>query len=122
MSQYQEEAKQRWGQSKAYRQSKRRTDQYSAEDWSNIHREATAIYARFYQLRDSDLNSQEAREVVEMWKAHVSRYYYDCTDQILAGLGEMYIADSRFQENIDQHGVGTAATMSEAIRCYCSHQ
>ena len=42
-----------------------------------------------------------------------------CTDEILAGLGQMYVCDSRFQANLDKHGEGTAQLMSDAIAIYC---
>ena len=44
---------------------------------------------------------------------------YACTDEILAGLGEMYTADERFQKNLDRFGEGTAAVLSAAIQVYC---
>ena len=46
---------------------------------------------------------------------------YHCTDTILKGLGQMYLADQRFQENIDENGLGTAQFMSKAIEIYCNH-
>ena len=45
--------------------------------------------------------------------------YYHCTDEILAGLGQMYVADERFRNNIDKHGAGTAAFIREAIDNFC---
>lgn len=36
-------------------------------------------------------------------------------DQILAGLGQMYVADDRFRNNIDRHAEDTAAFICEAI-------
>ena len=46
-------------------------------------------------------------------------HYYHCTNQILAGLGQMYVADDRFKQNIDKHADGTAGFISEAIAAYC---
>ena len=46
---------------------------------------------------------------------HITENYYTCTNEILAGLGKMYVADERFKNNIDKHGDGTAAFVSEAI-------
>ena len=44
---------------------------------------------------------------------------YTCTDEILAGLGKMYIADERFKKNIDKYGEGTAEFAAGAIAMYC---
>lgn len=39
-------------------------------------------------------------------------------DQVkdVAGLADMYVADQRFQQNIDKHGAGLTAFLSAAIR------
>ena len=47
--------------------------------------------------------------------------YYACTNEILSGLGEMYVCDERFQKNIDRAcGAGTADFARQAIAVYCS--
>ena len=53
-------------------------------------------------------------------KRYITENYYCCTKEILAGLGQMYVADERFKNNIDKHADGTAAFISEAIAVYCS--
>jgi hypothetical protein len=40
------------------------------------------------------------------------------TKQYLIGLGEMYVSDPRFTANYDQHGVGTAVLVRDAMRIY----
>lgn len=57
--------------------------------------------------------------LVKEWQAHITRYFYDCTEEILAGLGELYVADERFHANIDRFGPGTAQFLSAAIAAYC---
>ena len=53
------------------------------------------------------------------WQAHITRHHYCCTRQTLAGLGELYRTDQRFQAYLDQWGTGTAAQMAAAIAVYC---
>ena len=48
----------------------------------------------------------------------ITANYYTCTDEILAGLGKMYVADERFRKNIDKYGDETAEFASEAIALY----
>ncbi|MBQ2899840.1 MAG: TipAS antibiotic-recognition domain-containing protein, partial [Oscillospiraceae bacterium] len=46
--------------------------------------------------------------------------YYTCTDEILSGLGKMYVGDERFKNNIDKAGgTGTAEFAAKAIEIYC---
>jgi DNA-binding transcriptional MerR regulator len=70
--------------------------------------------------RQTDPSAPAVQELVKRWQALITKYHYDCTDDILAGLGEMYTADGRFTESIDRHGPGTARFISEAIRIYCA--
>ena len=60
----------------------------------------------------------EAQALVAKLQAHITANYYTCTDEILAGLGKMYVADERFKKNIDKYGEGTAEFVSEGISIY----
>ena len=56
--------------------------------------------------------------LVAKLQAHITENYYTCTDEILAGLGKMYVADERFKKNIDKYGEGTAEFAAEEVRIY----
>lgn len=114
---YEEEARERWGHTDAYKESARRTAQYTKEDWQRLSDEVTAIYAAFVALKDAGVpaDSDEAMAVAERHRSHIGDWFYECSPEMHVGLGEMYVADHRFTENIDQHGEGLAAYMSEAI-------
>ena len=115
-SEHEAEAKERWGNTTEYAESARRTNSYSKEDWDEIRAENDQIYADFAQLmRDgTPAESTEAGQLVERHRAHISKWYYDCTVEVHAGLGQMYVADPRFTNNIDKHGEGLAAYLSAA--------
>ena len=76
------------------------------------------IFRRAAAMRQGDPASPEAQALVKEWQDFVSANYYACTDEIPAGLGEMYTADERFQKNLDRFGEGTAAVLSAAIQVY----
>ena len=80
-----------------------------------------AIFAEFAACRRSgaDADSAEALALVAKLQAYITANYYTCTREILAGLGEMYVADERFKKNIDKHGEGTAVFAFKAIVHYC---
>jgi hypothetical protein len=67
-------------------------------------------------------DSAEAQAIVAKLQAHITANYYTCTDEILAGLGKIYIADERFKKNIDKHGYGTAEFASKAIAIFCQEK
>ena len=110
--------KERWGKTDAYRQSQLKTNGYSPEQWEAIHNETEAIYASFVANMEKDAADPAVQELVAKWQDNITRHYYDCTKEILAGLGLMYVHDERFKENIDNHAEGLAQFMSDAIGIY----
>ena len=88
-------------------------------DWAKIGSEGDRIFQAFAARRGEAPDSPAVQRLVGEWKTHISNHFYNCTDEILAGLGEMYTADARFTQNIDRFGEGTAQLMRDAIRVYC---
>ena len=116
-SRYEEEVKQRWGDTEAYRESARRTSRYTKADWERIKQEGAEVNDAFLALMRAGIpaTSPEAGQVAERHRAYISRWFYECTPEIHAGLGQMYVADPRFTGSIDRAGPGLAAYMSQAI-------
>ena len=79
------------------------------------------IFAEFAACKANGVSaaSVEAQALVAKLQTHITENYYTCTDEILAGLGKMYVSDERFTKNIDKYGDGTAEFASEAIASYC---
>lgn len=116
---YAEEVKERWGRTDAYAQSRKKTAGYTKEDWDRINGERDDLLKQFSQCLGDDPASEKVQGLVKMWEKHITDYYYDCTKQILSGLGQMYVMDERFTKNTDKYGEGTAKLMDEAIKVYC---
>ena len=115
-SQYAEEAKQRWGNTAAYKEfEQRHTDSSQAVALLD------AVFEEFAVLnRDGISSDDEAAKIqVEKLQQCITGNFYTCTNEILAGLGQMYVADERFRKNIDKHGEGTAEYVSQCIGNYC---
>ena len=119
-SAHETEARERYGNTAAYREHEQKTNNYTKEKWAEANDGLMAIFAEFATLNNSGLtaDSAEAQVLVAKLQAHITENYYTCTDEILAGLGKMYIADERFKKNIDKHGKGTAVFVAEAIAAY----
>ena len=120
MSDYKSEARSRWGAIDAYREHEQKTKNYTKEKWAEANDGLMAIFAEFAACKDSgaSADSAEAQALVTNLQAHITANYYTCTDEILAGLGKMYVADERFKKNIDKYGEGTAEFTAEGIRIY----
>jgi hypothetical protein len=112
--QYKSEAKQRWGNTAAYKEYESRGVQQVAVDGLD------AIFAEFARCMQAGEKPESvtAQGLVRKLQEHITDYFYTCTPQILSGLGQMYVCDERFRENIDKHGQGTAAFVSAAIGHY----
>ena len=115
------EARSRWGNTDAYREHEQKTKTYTKEKWAEANNGLMTIFAEFAACKESgaEADSDEAQALVAKLQAHITANYYTCTDEILAGLGKMYVADERFKKNIDKYGEGTAEFASEAIEVYC---
>lgn len=118
--QYAEEVRNRWGASDAYAEYEKKTKKYSKEDWNSILQVSDSIMGEFAKYRDLLPEDERVQELVARWQDFITSHYYECTKEILAGLGKMYVCDNRFRENIDKHGEGTAELMSKAIEIYCA--
>ena len=118
MKNYENEARERWGNTDAYREHERKTKNYTKEKWGEANDGLMAIFAEFAACKNSGMSadSTEAQSLVAKLQAHITANYYTCTDEILAGLGKMYVADDRFKKNIDKYGKGTAEFVAEAIK------
>ena len=121
MKNYETEVRSRWGNTDAYREHEQKTKNYTKEKWAEATDGLMAIFAEFAALKNSgaSADSIEAQALVAKLQAHITANYYTCTDEILAGLGKMYVADERFKKNIDKYGDGTAVFAAEAIVLYC---
>ena len=115
------EAKARWGDTDAYRQYEEKAEAYSAQDQNDLAAGVDQIMEAFAACMKNDAAavSAEAQALVRRLQSYITAHCYTCTDQILAGLGQMYVADERFRRNIDKHGAGTAAFIRDAIEAYC---
>ena len=118
---YANEARERWGNTDAYREHERKTENYSKEKWAEVNEGLMAIFAEFAERKSSGFiaNSPEVQSLVVKLQEYITQNYYTCTDEILLCLGHMYVGDERFKKNIDKHGEGTAKFTSEAITIKC---
>ena len=116
MNNYDLEVKARWGDTSAYKEYAQKTVSASANDG------LMALMAKFAccMQNGNTPDSSEAQALVTELQTYITTNYYTCGDEILAGLGQMYVCDERFKTNIDKNGDGTADFVSLAIKVYCN--
>lgn len=119
---YKSEAKEKWGNTDEYKEYTKRTQNYSKQKWNDLAKGMDSIMAEFAMcLKNNETpDSAKVQNLVKILQTHITENYYLCTNEVLAGLGQMYVADERFKNNIDKHADGTAEFISKAITIYCS--
>lgn len=117
---YKDEAKEKWGNTTAYAEYSEKSKNYGKDKFSAISGEMAEIFSKFNRaMKNSDADSDEAQALVKELQNYITNNFYTCTKEILSGLGQMYVYDERFKNNIDKAGEGTAEFVSEAIKIYC---
>lgn len=114
---YEDEARERWGQSEAYRESQARTQRYGKDDWQKIKAEGDGVFRDLAALlaAGQPADCVEAMAVAERHRQHIERWFYPCAPSMHRGLGEMYVQDERFTANIDRYAPGLSVYARDAF-------
>ncbi len=120
MENYETEARSRWGDTDAYREYEQKTKTYTKEKFAEANDGLMAIFAEFATCKASGASADSAfaQALVAKLQSYITENYYTCTNEILAGLGKMYVCDERFKKNIDKYGGGTTDFAADAIAAY----
>lgn len=114
---YADEARARWGQTEAFRQSQRRAASYTPSDWEEIKQQTNALEARVAAaMREGwPPESAIAMDLAEAHRELLSHWFYDCSPELHCSLGSMYVDDPRFTAHYDERAPGLAAYLCAAI-------
>jgi MerR family transcriptional regulator, thiopeptide resistance regulator len=123
-AQHEAEVQERWGDTDAYRESARRSKRYGRDEWRRIRDEQAAIYAEAAAALGSGHapESAEAMDVAERHRQSIERWFYPCGPAMHANLADLWQADARFAESIDQHGAGLTPFLAAAVRANAQRQ
>ncbi len=117
MEQYKEEVKAKWGKTQAYHEYTQKGDC----DYGETANQLMSLFAEIGTLRDLPPCNEKVQEKIHTLQSFITKNYYNCTNKILSGLGQMYVCDERFRETINKAGgEGTAEFVMEAIKVYCA--
>lgn len=114
---YAEEVEERWGETDAYTESRRRTSRYTKDDWLRMQAEDEAITARFAAAlaEGQPAGSPTTMALAEEHRGHISRWFYDCGYEMHRGLADLYVDDPRFTATYDAVAPGLARYIRDAI-------
>ncbi|MES2213220.1 MAG: MerR family transcriptional regulator [Patescibacteria group bacterium] len=117
---YAEEAKQRWGNTEAYKQSMERTKHWTKENYAQVKKDGDELMKNIVAAMSHGIESDEVQKLIGKWRAGIN-VFYDTTPEICRGLASMYISDSRFTAYYEKYQTGLAQFMHDAIFYYCDH-
>ena len=114
---YKSEAQERWGKIDAYKEYSEKSKNYGKDKWNDLIADMDKIFEEFAVCMKNSMapDSSEAQNLVKKLQNHITENYYNCTNEILVGLSQMYVADERFKKNIDKHADGTAEFVRDSV-------
>jgi len=120
--QYEDEVKERWGNTEAYKESMSKTARYTKEDWERINEVQMQNLKDLCGLYNAKVPHDDPRvqEVVDRSRKFISDNFYECPPEALGCLGQMYVTDERFTAYYDKFAPGLASYYNDAIQYYCT--
>lgn len=119
--QYEDEVKERWGNTDAYKASMAKTAKYTKEDWERINQAQMQNLKDLCDLYNAKVPHDDPRvqEIVDRSRKFISDNFYDCSLEAFSCMGQMYISDERFTAYYEKFAPGLAAYYNDAIQHYC---
>lgn len=116
---YKTEVKERWGDKPAYQEYREKSKDRTESEEKLTADQMWNIFSEIGTLRHLDSSDIMIQEKIRELKNFITQHYYTCTNEILVGLGQMYVEDERFKNNIDRvGGEGTAEFVFRGIQEY----
>jgi DNA-binding transcriptional MerR regulator len=120
LEEYKMKAKEQWGDTSAYKEYEEKASGRSDEEEKVLWKEFMKLFERFGKIKDTDPASDKAQGMVKEIQDYITEHFYECSKDILAGLGKMYSSGGEFTTNIDRvGGSGTAEFVGKVIEIYC---
>ena len=121
VNKYNAETKEKWGNTSEYKEYEEKSKNRTKQKAEDINDRFMNIFSEIGKLKDVSVEDEKVQEKIKELQQFISDNYYTCTNEILYSLGQMYVNDERFKENIDNAGgEGTAKFIYDAIAVYCS--
>jgi len=118
LDEYKEEARKRWGNTKAFKQSEERTKHWTKEDYKKIAEEGNTLTAELAKLMDLGAADDTVQKMIAKHYQGIG-VFYDCSYEMYRGLGQLYVDDKRFSAYYDKFRPGMARFMRDAIAYFC---
>ncbi|GKT31980.1 MerR family transcriptional regulator [Aduncisulcus paluster] len=105
---YKEEAKAKWGVQIVEASEKRLRDK-GLDNPEVLQEQLEDIFTRTAAVED-----KAVQKLMEELRSYMNQFY-DCSDEMFRGLGQMYVEDERFHKNISKFGTGLPEFLAKAM-------
>ena len=113
------EVEERWGNTNQYKQYIEKSKNRFKEEQEHINKRLLEIFKDLGNLKHLSIEDKSVQNRVDELKKFITENYYECDNSTLSSLGQMYVNDGRFKNNIDNvGGEGTAEFVHKAIQLY----
>ena len=117
---YEEETKQRWGNTPQYAESQRKWASYSNEQKQEVKAEGGRLTVRMVSENpDASPDDRDVQAAIGEYFVYLNKYFYTCDLNFLRGLADMWVTDPRFANNYERIREGGAKFVREAVHIYC---
>lgn len=117
---YTEEARQKWGNTEAFKQSEVRVKKMGKEGLKRVLEESGKLTLEIAECMKSGEPAigEKAQKLIARHYDGL-RAFYEPNLEMYRGLAEMYVADDRFKQNYEKVAPGLAEYVREAMTAYC---
>jgi len=117
---YEEETKQRWGNTPQYAESQKRWAGYSKQQKEAIKEEGSRLTTRMVcSDPEASPDDPDVQAAIGEYHAYINKYFYACAVDYLRGLADMWVEDQRFAANFERIRQGGAEFVRKAVNIYC---
>lgn len=120
-TQYEDEARERWGDTPQYAESQRKWKSYTKAQKEAIKQKGGEITTRMVGTAQSSPADEDIQQAVSDYYAYLTDSFYSCDVEFLRNLADMWVADPRFAINYDRIREGGAEFVREAVHIYCDN-
>ncbi len=119
-SQYEDEVRERWGDSPRFAESQAKWSSYSEEQKEAIKAEGGRLTVRMVSENpEASPDAPDVQAAVGEYHAYLNQYFYTCDISFLRRLADGWVQDPRFAINYERIREGGAAFVREAVHLYC---
>jgi DNA-binding transcriptional MerR regulator len=121
VKEYQEEVKNRWGNTDAYKQSMQKVSKMTKAQMEELKKKGREHTQAIADNMQKGIDHPDVQALIKQSHEGVN-FFYECNLDMFRNLGQMYVDDPRFSAYYEKFASGLAVFMRDAIVFYCDQK